>query len=89
MPNYMVGDALESGTLRTVLDGYAAPALTIRAVYPHSRHLSAKVRTFVDFLAARFGREPPWERVSKTSGNRAAVRARCKSRGEGKKSRLI
>ncbi len=89
MPSYMVGDALKSGDLRTVLDDHAAPPLTIRAVYPHSRHLSAKVRTFVDFLAARFGREPPWERWPKTSGKRAAVGAGCKSRGEGKNPYLI
>jgi len=89
MPNYMVGDSLKSGALRTVLDDYAAPPLTIRAVYPHGRHLSAKVRTFVDFLAARFGREPPWESEAKTNGNRAAVGADCKSRGKGRNSRLI
>jgi DNA-binding transcriptional LysR family regulator len=84
MPTYMVGEALKSGTLRTVLDDYAAPALSIRAVYPHSRHLSAKVRTFVDFLAARFGREPPWESQSKASGEGGAVGTGCKSRGKGK-----
>jgi DNA-binding transcriptional LysR family regulator len=89
MPDYMVGDALTSGTLLTVLDDYAPPPLAIRAVYPHSRHLSAKVRTFVDFLAARFGREPPWERLSKTGGGKAAGGAGCKSRREGKNSHLI
>lgn len=33
----------------------------IAAVYPSRRHLSAKVRTFVDFLAERFAREQPWK----------------------------
>jgi hypothetical protein len=33
-----------------------------RAVTPF-RHLSAKVRSFVDFLVARFGGEPAWDRV--------------------------
>jgi DNA-binding transcriptional LysR family regulator len=79
MPDYMVGEALQSGGLRTVLQDYAPPPLAIRAVYPHGRHLSAKVRNFVDFLAARFGREPPWEGrrrqarpavVPKATGNR-------------------
>ena len=32
------------------------------AVYPPGRHLSAKLRSFVDFLAARFGEEPEWDR---------------------------
>ncbi|MCH7551538.1 MAG: hypothetical protein IIA35_07560, partial [Proteobacteria bacterium] len=30
------------------------------AVYPHQKHLPAKVRVFVDFLAERFGRETDW-----------------------------
>jgi DNA-binding transcriptional LysR family regulator len=83
LPTYMVGEALKSGRLRTVLDDYAAPCLTIRAVYPHSRHLSAKVRTFVDFLAVRFGRETSWDTGPTTSGTPAAVGASRKSRGKG------
>jgi hypothetical protein len=42
-------------------DDYTPPPLTLRALYPHNRHLSAKVRAFVDFLAGGFGREPPWD----------------------------
>ena len=36
-------------------------SLEIHAVYPHRKHLSAKVRTFVDFLHARFQPTPYWE----------------------------
>src|ERR1700692_1316218 len=61
LPTYLCFDALRSGRLVTVLDDYTAPPYTLRALYPHHRHLSAKVRVFVDFLAARFGREPPWD----------------------------
>jgi DNA-binding transcriptional LysR family regulator len=82
MPTYMVSDALKSGSLRTVLDDYAPPLLTIRAVYPHGRHLSAKVRTFVDFLAARFGREPLWEGSPKANGTGAACPGGRKHRGK-------
>jgi DNA-binding transcriptional LysR family regulator len=39
------------GRLVAVLDDYTPP-LTLRALYPRNRHLSAKVRAFVDFLAA-------------------------------------
>jgi DNA-binding transcriptional LysR family regulator len=60
-PTYLVGEALRAGRLVTVLDDYALPPLTVRALYPHNRHLSAKVRTFVDFLVARFELEPPWD----------------------------
>src|ERR1700704_861914 len=61
LPTYFVGDALQSGRLVAGLDEYVAPPYTLRALYPHNRHLSAKVRVFIDFLAERFGREPPWE----------------------------
>jgi len=66
LPTYFVGDALQSGRLVTVLDDYIAPPLTLRALYPHNRHLSAKVRAFVDFLVGRFGREPPWDHWRRT-----------------------
>ncbi len=55
------GEALRTGRLVTVLDDYTASPFAMRALYPHNRHLSAKVRAFVDFLAERFGREPPWD----------------------------
>jgi DNA-binding transcriptional LysR family regulator len=61
LPTYFVGDALQSGRLVTVLDDYMGPPLPLRALYPHNRYLSAKVRAFVDFLAARFGQDPPWD----------------------------
>jgi DNA-binding transcriptional LysR family regulator len=68
LPTYFVGEALQSGRLVTVLDDYMAPPLTLRALYPHNRHLSAKVRAFVDFLVARFGQEPPWDHWCRTRG---------------------
>jgi DNA-binding transcriptional LysR family regulator len=75
LPTYLVGDLLQSGRLVTVLDDYTAPPLTLRALYPHNRHLSAKVRAFVDFLAARFGREPPWDSWCRAPGEQAALPA--------------
>jgi DNA-binding transcriptional LysR family regulator len=58
LPTYLVGDALQSGRLVTVLDEYMGPPLPLRALYPHNRCLSGY---FVDFLAARFGQEPLWD----------------------------
>lgn len=66
LPTYFVGDALQSGRLVAVLGDYIAAPLTLRALYPHNRHLSAKVRAFVDFLAVRFGPEPPWDKWCRT-----------------------
>jgi DNA-binding transcriptional LysR family regulator len=72
LPTYLVGDALQSGRLVTVLDDYIAPPLPLRALYPHNRYLSAKVRVFVDFLAARFGQEPPWDSWRRTPSEQSA-----------------
>jgi DNA-binding transcriptional LysR family regulator len=47
----------------TVLDEYVAQPFTLRALYPPNRHLTAKVRAFVDFLAERFGPRPYWDLV--------------------------
>lgn len=33
------------------------PSYELYAVYPPTRHLSVKVRLFIDFLVERFGRE--------------------------------
>src|SRR5712672_3094599 len=76
LPTYLVGDALQSGRLVTVLDDYTAPPLALRALYPHNRHLSGKVRAFVDFLASRFGQEPPWDSWCRTPREQSALSAR-------------
>jgi hypothetical protein len=75
LPTYLVSDALKSRRLVTVLDDYVAPPYTLRALYPHNRHLSAKVRAFVDFLATRFGREPPWDSWCRTPSGQSPLPA--------------
>ena len=61
LPTYMIGEDLKSGALRPLMEAYQLPSLTIHATYPHRRHLSAKVRTFVDFLCERMQPTPYWE----------------------------
>lgn len=53
-PDFIVASDLKAGRLVRVLESFAAPVSPIYAVYPSRRYLSAKVRAFVDFLAARF-----------------------------------
>ena len=55
LPTFITGDALEKGTLRAVLQDYHPPPLALYAIYPPTRHLSVKVRLFIDFLVERFG----------------------------------
>lgn len=62
-PSFIVGGDLQSGTLVSVLTEFTPQDSAVHAVYPHSRHLSPKVRAFVDFLADRFGPRPYWDMV--------------------------
>jgi DNA-binding transcriptional LysR family regulator len=50
--SYQVLDAVKAGRLRIVLESFEPPTLPIHFVYPSSRLLSAKVRTFVELAAA-------------------------------------
>lgn len=49
-PFFIVADDLQAGRLVQVLADYVSKELGIYAIYPSRKHLSAKVRTFVDFL---------------------------------------
>lgn len=55
LPDFLVAEELRAGRLVTLLDDHEAPPVDVFVVYPHARHLSSKVRLFVDFLASRFG----------------------------------
>ncbi|CAH2603554.1 LysR family transcriptional regulator [Rhodovastum atsumiense] len=61
-PTFIVGEALREGRLVRLLPDWRFEELALHAVYPSARHLSPKVRSFVDFLVARFRDPPPWER---------------------------
>lgn len=73
-----------AGRLTTVLEDWKVIDLGLYAVFPHRRHLAAKVRAFVDFLAEHLGgdaaRDPWWERIaaarSTASGQSSARKAR-------------
>ena len=54
---FLVADLLASGALVPLLPDYRAQPLEINALYPHRRHLSAKVRVFIDMLADRFAEQ--------------------------------
>lgn len=61
-PSFALGDDLVAGRLVRVLPHHRLGRITVVLVYPSRRLLSAKVRTFVDFMAARFPRpdSDPW-----------------------------
>jgi DNA-binding transcriptional LysR family regulator len=56
---------LQDGSLVALFPGYSFHSdVAIYAVYPHRRHLPAKTRVFIEFLAASFGPEPYWDRAA-------------------------
>jgi DNA-binding transcriptional LysR family regulator len=50
LPSFCCQDELSTGALVPILKEYEFKDLGVYALYPHRRHLSAKVRVFVDFL---------------------------------------
>ncbi|MEM8984050.1 MAG: LysR family transcriptional regulator [Pseudomonadota bacterium] len=64
LPTFIVGDELQSGRLRTVLPDYLPKQLVLAALYPRNRHLSAKIRLFVELLEQRFAGRPHWDLVN-------------------------
>ncbi|MGF3026110.1 LysR substrate-binding domain-containing protein [Methylobacterium aquaticum] len=53
-PTYIVHDDVMAGRLVPVLDDWDLPRLRINFAYPTRKHLSAKVRSFIAFVAADF-----------------------------------
>jgi DNA-binding transcriptional LysR family regulator len=61
-PAFAAVDDLRAGHLQSLLCAFEPEPLPIHVAYPHARHLAAKVRAFIDFLAQRFAGEPEWHR---------------------------
>jgi DNA-binding transcriptional LysR family regulator len=59
-PAFMVGPEVRAGRLVPLLQAFEPAPLPIYAVYPSRKHLSAKVRLFVDFLVESFADSKDW-----------------------------
>ncbi len=57
LPTFIVEPALEQGTLTIVLPDYHPPVISMYVLYPVNRHLSAKIRLFINFLQERFSEQ--------------------------------
>ncbi|NUO76411.1 MAG: LysR family transcriptional regulator [Lysobacter sp.] len=57
-----VNEDLRAKRLIPVMPDYSVAESGIYAVMPQRRLIPPRVRAFTDFLAARFGEHPPWER---------------------------
>jgi DNA-binding transcriptional LysR family regulator len=61
-PTFVVGKDIQEGRLVKLLAGYEILQVAIFLVYPQRRHLSPKIRAFVEFMAARISETPYWDR---------------------------
>lgn len=63
VPDFIAADAVQSGRLQRVLTDYDAGQLGIYIVYPYTRHVSARLRAFIDYLVTALGSDsgPPWQ----------------------------
>ena len=64
-PTFIVYDAISKGQLVPILNDYQWPSIDAYAIYPHTRHLSQRVRVLVDFLVKRFEGTPYWDSAVK------------------------
>jgi DNA-binding transcriptional LysR family regulator len=62
-PTFYLNEHIRAGTLVPLLTDHAWPEVNVYAVYPPTRHLSRRVRAFVDFLAEKLAGEPYWDRL--------------------------
>jgi DNA-binding transcriptional LysR family regulator len=56
VPRIYVADQLDRGDLTTLLDDWSATETTVYALYPSKKHVSAKVKAFLDFVAEQLSR---------------------------------
>jgi DNA-binding transcriptional LysR family regulator len=60
-PTFIAGELIRRGELLPLLTDYQWPTMPAYAVYPPTRHLSFRVRTFIDFLVEYFSGTPYWD----------------------------
>ena len=54
-PHYRMAALIEQGVMREILTDTPPPPMPVSVLYPHNRHMSPRVRVFVDWLAEIFG----------------------------------
>lgn len=59
-PTFLVADDIKAGRLVPVLREFLQAEYTINAIFPHREHVSAKVRSFIDFLIKYLHENPAW-----------------------------
>jgi DNA-binding transcriptional LysR family regulator len=75
LPAFVVGPDIEAGRLRQILQKFPVNKHDLYVVYPQNRHLSPKVRVFVDLIAEWFQDGGP---IACPEKSRKSLRAHAK-----------
>jgi DNA-binding transcriptional LysR family regulator len=62
LPSYIIGLDIQSGRLKPVLEKYEPKPTPINLVYAHRKHMSVKIRSFVDYMKNYFETPPYWDK---------------------------
>ncbi len=60
LPAFLCADDIKSGELQPMLCDWSYRSSPIHALYPSNRHLSVKVRSFVDYIVDELRHDQPW-----------------------------
>jgi DNA-binding transcriptional LysR family regulator len=74
LPSYIVADDLRTGALQTVLSDFCEPPEPIRVVFPSKRHMSPKIRGFIDELVSHWN-PVPWDFLNRHEFSRHSTAA--------------
>ncbi|WP_310048894.1 LysR family transcriptional regulator [Luteibacter sp. 3190] len=59
VPRYRVAEQIATGTLVPILEAFPPERMPVSVLYPQNRHLSPRVRVFIDWLAGVFEAAAP------------------------------
>lgn len=62
LPTYLTKKTIDQGQLIPLLEEYTIAAEPIRIIYPSKKHLSPRIRMFIDFLIEQWTDMPIWEK---------------------------
>lgn len=62
LPDCLTAEHIAAGRLVVVMPEWTEETVGVNAVYPEQKHLSARVRLFIDLLIEQLGPQPPWRR---------------------------
>jgi LysR family transcriptional regulator for bpeEF and oprC len=60
---FLAAESVKAGKLKVILRDFVTKGPRVSAVYLPTRHLSTRIRAFLDFLAAVVPEEPAWDRA--------------------------